>query len=283
MTVLQAEITETPARRRIPPVAAIIAGVVLAVLVLAAFAPALFTPLNPLVTDTAASDLAPGPGHLFGTDKLGRDVYTRIVYGASVSLSFGFTATVIAVTVGTVIGVASGLAPRWIDNIVQRALEILLALPEILIALVVVALLGASTVNLVAAITVAAVPSYARIVRATTLQVRQAPFVEAAVALGQPRIVIITRHVVPNVIGPLLVLATIGIGTAIIAGSGLSFLGLGPSAPSPEWGLMLSDGRGSLATAWWVAVFPGLAITATVISTTLVGRWLQGRFEGTAS
>lgn len=283
MTVLHSQLADTPTRRRTPPLAAILAGAVLAILVLAAFVPGLFTPLDPLVTDTSASNLPPGDGHPFGTDKLGRDVYTRVVYGAAISLSLGFTATVVAVAIGTAVGVGSALAPRWADNALQRILEILLALPEILVALVVVALLGASTVNLIVAITVAAVPSYARMVRATTLQVRHAPFIEAAVGLGQRRAVIIIRHVLPNVLGPLLVLATIGIGTAIIAGSGLSFLGLGPSAPSPEWGLMLSDGRGSLATAWWVAVFPGLAITATVIATTIVGRWLQGRFEGVRS
>jgi len=282
MSILQSqsELVDAPRRRRMPPVAAIIAGVVLLVLIAAAFLPGLFTPLDPLATDTHAHGQAPSGTHLFGTDRLGRDVYTRVVYGASISLAFGFAATVIAVVVGTVIGVASGLAPRWVDNIVQRVLEILLALPELLVALVVVAILGAGVVNLVIAITIAAIPAYARIVRASTLQVRQAAFVEAAVALGQRRGAIIVRHVLPNVVGPLLVLATIGIGTAIISGSGLSFLGLGPATPSPEWGLSLSDGRDSLATAWWVAVFPGLAITATVISTTVVGRWLQSRFEG---
>jgi len=271
---------ETRTRLRIPPVAAIVAGAVLLLLVAAAFLPGWFTPLDPLATDTKASELPPGPGHPFGTDRLGRDIYARVVHGASISLSFGFTATVVAVVTGTVIGLASGLAPRWVDNVVQRLLEILLALPELLIALVIIAMLGAGTVNLVIAITIAAVPVYARIVRAGTLQVRQAAFVEAAVALGQRRGAIVVRRILPNVIGPLLVLATIGVGTAIIAGSGLSFLGLGPASPTPEWGLMLSDGRGSLATAWWVAVFPGLAITATVISTTVLGRWLQARFEG---
>jgi peptide/nickel transport system permease protein len=266
-------------RRRTTPVTVIVAGAVLALLVLAAVFPGLVTSADPFVTDTAASAQPPSGSHLFGTDRLGRDVFTRVVYGASISLSFGAIATVAAVLAGTIIGLVSGLAPRWADNLLQRILEVLLALPELLIALVVVAMLGKGTVNLVVAITIAAIPAYARIVRATTLQVRGAAFIEAAVALGQRRGAIILRHVLPNVVGPLLVLATIGIGTAIIAGSGLSFLGLGPSTPSPEWGLMLSEGRGSLASAWWVAVFPGLAITVTVISTVLVGRWLQHRFE----
>ncbi|HQX36119.1 MAG TPA: ABC transporter permease subunit, partial [Microbacteriaceae bacterium] len=148
---------------------------------------------------------------------------------------------------------------------------------------VVIALLGPGTTNLIIAITIAAIPVYARIVRITTLQVRGSAFVEASLALGQRRPAIIARHILPNVIGPLLVLATIGIGTSIIAGSSLSFLGLGPVSPTPEWGLMLSDGRNLLGSAWWVAVFPGLAITVTVISTTVLGRALQRRFEGTSA
>jgi peptide/nickel transport system permease protein len=267
-------------RRGIPPAGAIIAAIVLGVLVLAALLPWVFTSIDPLATDTAASQLPPGPGHPFGTDKLGRDVFSRVVHGAGLSLSFGFSATVVAIALGILIGLASGLAPRFVDNIIMRVLEIALAFPEILVALVVIALLGPGTTNLIVAITVAAVPVYSRLVRITTLQVRSSAFVEASVALGQRRSAIVLRHVLPNVIGPLLVLATIGIGTAIIAGSSLSFLGLGPVSPTPEWGLMLADGRNSLGSAWWIAVFPGLAITVTVVSTTVLGRFLQRRFEG---
>ncbi len=267
-------------RRRRLPIAPTLAAVFFVLLILAALAPSLFSGIDPLATDTSASMLGPSTEHLFGTDKLGRDVFSRVVHGAGLSVSLGFTATGVAVLIATVIGVASGLAPRAVDNVVMRALEIVLAFPELLVALVVIALLGPGTTNIIIAVTVAAVPVYARIVRITTRQVRQSPFVEAATALGQPRAQIIARHLLPNVIGPLLVLATIGIGTAIIAGSGLSFLGLGPASPTPEWGLMLADGRSSLGSAWWVAVFPGLAITATVITTTVLGRHLQARFEG---
>lgn len=273
----------TRARPRLLPVPAMIAAVVLAVLVVAAFFPGLFTSADPLATATNLSQLPPSAEHPFGTDKLGRDVYTRVVYGASLSLSFGFTATVVALIAGIMVGLASGLSHRSVDNVVQRALEIMLAFPELLVALVVIALLGPGTTNVIIAITVAAIPVYARIVRITTLQVRGSAFVEASLALGQRRGAIIIRHILPNVIGPLLVLATIGIGTSIIAGSGLSFLGLGPVSPTPEWGLMLSDGRNLLGSAWWVAVFPGLAITVTVISTTVLGRALQRRFEGTSA
>ncbi|MCR2811287.1 MULTISPECIES: ABC transporter permease [unclassified Microbacterium] len=262
------------------PIGAILAAAVLLVLIVAALFPWIFTSADPLATATADSQLPPSAEHLFGTDKLGRDVYTRVVYGAGLSLSFGFSATILALIGGVAIGLTAGLAPRAVDNIAMRVLEIALAFPELLVALVVIALLGPGAVNVIVAITIAAVPAYARIVRITTLQVKTSAFVEAAVALGQRPAAIVTRHVLPNVVGPLLVLATIGIGTSIIAGSSLSFLGLGPVSPTPEWGLMLSDGRSSLGSAWWIAVFPGLAITVTVISTTVVGRYLQRRFEG---
>jgi peptide/nickel transport system permease protein len=270
----------TGAKRRRAPIAAIAASVVLAIIVLAALFPWIFTSIDPLATATADSRQPPSPAHPFGTDTLGRDMFSRVVHGAGLSLSFGVTATAVAVAIGVLIGLTSGLAPRWVDNVIMRALEIALAFPELLVALVVIALLGSGTGNVIIAITIAAVPVYARIVRVSTLQVKNSAFVEAATALGQPRSLVILRHVLPNVLGPLLVLATVGIGTAIISGAGLSFLGLGPVSPTPEWGLLLSDGRGSLANAWWIAVFPGLAITVTVIATTVFGRFLQRRFEG---
>jgi peptide/nickel transport system permease protein len=178
---------------------------------------------------------------------------------------------------------ASGLGPRALDHVVQRALEIALAFPGLLVALVVIVVLGPGTTSVIVAIAVAAVPVYARVVRITTLQKRRSEFVEAATVQGERRSAIVLGHILPNVIGPVLVLATIGIGTAIIAGAALSFLGLGPASPTPEWGLMLADGRNSLGSAWWIAVFPGLAITVTVIATAILGRWLQDRFEGTVT
>lgn len=276
--------TSSPAagrrRRRRLHVPVIIAAVVFAFLLVAALFPGVLTSYDPLATDMSASRQPPSAEHLFGTDTLGRDVFARVVHGARISLTFGFSATLIALASAIVLGIATGLAPDWVDNIVMRILEILLALPEILVALVIIAMLGKGQANLVLAITIAAIPFYTRAVRIATRQVRRSEFVEAAVGMGQKRGTIIVRHILPNVIGPVLVLGTIGIGGAIISASGLSFLGLGPASPTPEWGLMLSDGRGSLATAWWMAVFPGLAITVTVISTTVLGRFLQARFEG---
>jgi peptide/nickel transport system permease protein len=255
------------------------AAVFLLLLILCALFPGLFARFDPLETDLASSMLAPSTEHWFGTDKLGRDIFTRVVHGARISLTLGVAVTCIAVASSTIIGVGSALAPKAVDSVIMRGLEIVLAFPELLIALVIVAFLGPGTNNVILAVTISSIPLYTRIVRITTIQVNKSAFVEASLALGQPRIKTIIRHIIPNSIGPMLVLATIGIGTAIMAGSALSFLGLGPAAPTPEWGLMLSEGRNSLGTAWWVAVFPGLAITATVISTTVLGHWVQAKFE----
>ncbi len=273
-------VADRPRRRFKVPVGALVAGTVVLVLVVAALFPGLVAPFDPTATDTSSSLLPPSAQHLFGTDLLGRDVFSRVVHGARYSLGLGLSATLLAVTTAIVLGLLSGLAPRWVDEVVMRLLEILLAFPEILLALIVIALLGSGTANVLIAITVAAIPIYARMVRVTTLQVRTSGYVEAATALGQRRSVVVLRHILPNVLGPLMVLATIGIGNAIIAGSALSFLGLGPVPPTPEWGLMLADSRDLLGRAWWVGVFPGLMITVTVISTVVLGRFIQGRIDG---
>ncbi|OYN90179.1 ABC transporter permease [Parenemella sanctibonifatiensis] len=273
---------EAPRQRKVP-VAAWLSAAVLVLLVLAALVPGLLTSIDPLATNPVQSHRPPSAEHLFGTDRLGRDQFARVVHGARVSLGIGFIATGAAVAIAVVAGVLIGLAPRWLDGLAMRILEVVLAFPELLLALVVIALLGPGTQNVLIAITISAIPVYVRMVRIATVQVRTSGYVEAATALGVGRTAVVVRHVLPNVVGPLLVLATIGVGNAIIAGSAMSFLNLGPVAPTPEWGLMLSEGRDSLRNAWWVAVFPGLAITATVISTTLLGRHLQARFEGTTS
>ncbi|OYN84107.1 ABC transporter permease [Parenemella sanctibonifatiensis] len=273
---------EAPQARKVP-LAAWLSAAVLVLLALAALVPGLLTSIDPLATNPAQSHRPPSAEHLFGTDRLGRDQFARVVHGARVSLGIGFIATGAAVAIAIVAGVLIGLAPRWIDGLAMRILEVVLAFPELLLALVVIALLGPGTQNVLIAITISAIPVYVRMVRIATVQVRTSGYVEAATALGVGRTAVVVRHVLPNVVGPLLVLATIGVGNAIIAGSAMSFLNLGPVAPTPEWGLMLSEGRDSLRNAWWVAVFPGLAITATVISTTVLGRHLQARFEGTTS
>ncbi|MEV7597312.1 ABC transporter permease [Kitasatospora sp. NPDC089797] len=270
-----------PAARRavpLPPPAVLAAGAVLLLIVLAGLLPDLLTGQSPTATDPVNALQTPGPAHLLGTDQLGRDVYARLVHGAGPALALGFGSTVLAVAGGAALGLAAALGGRLADRLLMRAADVLLALPATLLALLVIAVLGTGTGNLVLAIGIALVPGYGRLVRAEALLVRRSGFVEAAVTLGLPRRTLILRHVLPNSLAPLLTLATVGFGTALIAASGLSFLGLGPRPPSPEWGAMLSEGRGFLATAWWLGVFPGAAVTLTVAAVTVVGRHLQQRF-----
>ncbi|SEU22097.1 ABC transporter permease [Nonomuraea wenchangensis] len=265
---------------RIPPVAVLLPVAFLALLGVAVAAPGLLTAADPLAADPLAALAPPGGAHWLGTDHLGRDVLARVVHGARHSISIGVAATALAVTGGVLLGLAAGLSPRWLEETLTRAFDVLSTLPELLLALLVVAIIGPGTGNVILAIAVAQIPNYARVIRAQTFVVRRSGYVEQAVTFGRPRAAIIAGHVLPNVLGPIPVLATIGLGTAIIAGSGLSFLGMGPQPPAAEWGAMLSEARNYLRVAWWEAVFPGLAITLTVVCLTVAGRRLQRRFEG---
>jgi peptide/nickel transport system permease protein len=255
---------------------------VLALVAAVAVAPQFFATHDPLQTEVTQALLPPSSEHLFGTDQSGRDVYSRVVYGASRSVGIGLLATGVALAVGLVVGALSGVAPRLVDAVAMRATDVLLAFPEFLIALVVVAILGPGPANVAIAVTLAAVPVYVRLARAQTRTLRTAEHVEAARILGVPGAAAFVRHVIPGVLGALSVLATIGIGSSILAAAGLSFLGLGPTEPTPEWGLMLSGGRNVLGQAWWVAVFPGIAITLTVVAATVLGRAARARADGRA-
>lgn len=245
-----------------------------------ALAPGLFATHDPLQTDVRSALLPPSSEHLFGTDQSGRDVYSRVVHGAGRSLGIGLLATAIALAGGLLIGSLAGVAPRAVDVALMRVNDVLMAFPEFLVALVVVAVLGPGPVNIAIAVTIAAVPVYVRLARVQTRTLRLAEHVEAARILGVPPLRAFLRHVAPGVLGSLSILATIGIGSSILAAAGLSFLGLGPSEPTPEWGLMLAGGRNVLGRAWWISVFPGIAITVTVIAATVVGRMLRARAEG---
>lgn len=255
------------------------AGAVLAVVALAAVAPGLLATHDPLLTDVRATLQPPSAAHLFGTDQSGRDVYSRVVHGAARSVGIGLLATGLALVVGVVAGSLSAVAPRFVDAAAMRVVDVLLAFPEFLVALLVVAVLGPGAANVALAVTLAAVPVYVRLARAQTRSLAAAEHVEAARIIGVPAVLVHVRHVLPGVVGAVSVLATIGVGTSILAAAGLSFLGLGPTEPTPEWGLMLSAGRNLLLQAPWVALFPGLAITATVVSISVVGRILRARAE----
>lgn len=247
---------------------------------LAVLAPGLLAPYSPTDTHALAALQAPSAAHPFGTDELGRDLWSRVVHGARISLTIGLGATALGVLGGTALGLLAAVGGRRVDPLLMRAVDILLAFPELLLALLVVSIVGAGTANVLVAIGIAAVPNYARLVRAQALVALRAGYVEAAVVLGRRRTAIVLRHVLPNIGGPLLVLATIGTGTAVVSGAALSFLGLGPAPPTAEWGAMLADGRDHLGTAWWVGVFPGLAVAVVVLSLTAFGRRLQSRADG---
>ncbi|MDI2097816.1 ABC transporter permease [Ruicaihuangia caeni] len=259
----------------LPTPGVIAASLFLVVLMAAVLVPSLFSPLDPLRADASASLDAPSAEHWFGTDRAGRDVYARVVHGARASLGVGLGATALALVAGLIIGVVAGLAPKMIDAAVSRSIEVLMAFPEFLLALVVIAVVGPGETGLLVAVASAAMPAYARVARNQTLVVRNAGYVRAATVLGVPPWRSALRHIVPGTLGPLLVMAILGVGTAIVSAAGLSFLGLGPAPPSPEWGVILSEGRNTLSTAWWVAVFPGLAIMAAVVSIGTVGRHLK--------
>lgn len=260
-------------------------GLALAVLFLgwvtvAALAPQLLTSVDPLEVSPADSFTPPGPGHIFGTDESGADVYSRVVHGAGTSLLIGLAATAIGVVFGTIIGLFAGLSNRWVESTVMRFLDVTLAVPELLLALVVIALIGGGTLNAILAIGAAGIAYYARLVRAQTHIVRQSAYVEAASTLGFSRVRVILTHVLPNAIKPVLVLATIGVGGAIGAGASLSFLGLGTPPPAPEWGAMLSVGRNFISNAPWLILVPSAFLVATVLAITAVGRELRRRSEG---
>lgn len=258
-----------------PARALLLPALALAALAALAVAPELFATHPPDAVDTTALLLPPGPGHWFGTDQLGRDVFSRVVHGAGYSLPIGLGATALALGLGTLAGLAAALGPRGLDRIVVRLLDILLAFPELLLALLVIAVMGPGPLNTMVAVGIAGAAGYARLIRSQVLQVRLSGYVEAAVSLGERPAGIIVRHIVPNVVRPVLVLATVGVGTSLLAASSLSFLGLGVPPPIPEWGAMLADGRNFLAAAPWMSVFPALLVVAAVVSVTVAGRRLQ--------
>ena len=263
-----------------PPAGPLVAAGYLTLLLLAAVWPSLLAPADPLAADPFATLLPPGPGHWFGTDHLGRDVWTRVVHGAGHSLTIGVAATAIAVTAGVLLGLLAGLAPRIADETLSRGFDALSAFPTLLLALLFIAIAGPGTASLIVAIGIATLPHHARVVRAQTLVARRAGYVEQAVTFGLSRPRLVARHVLPNVIGPVPVLAVIGLGEAILAASGLSFLGMGPQPPSPEWGAMLSEGRNYLRVGWWISLLPGAAVTCTVLALTVAGRHWQARLDG---
>ena len=217
--------------------------------------------------------------HPFGTDQYGRDILSRAIVGARLSLLTGLGAVAIALAAGVVVGLACGVVGGWTDLLVMRVIDIMMAFPGILLALVVVAVLGQGTVNVMLAVGVSLVPTFVRLVRGDVLAVRENAYVEAARALGCWPTRVALRHVLPNVVAPIIVLSTVAVAWSIIIGASLSFLGLGPRPPIPEWGIDLSNGRNYLLRAWWISSVPGFCIMLTVVAVNLVGDALRDELD----
>ncbi|MDR7418107.1 MAG: ABC transporter permease [Armatimonadota bacterium] len=258
---------------------AVIGGIVLTALVLAAVAAPLLTPYEPLVVSPADRLLPPSLGHLFGTDVLGRDVATRILFGARISLLTGLISVTIAILIGVPLGLVSGFYGGLADRLLMRLVDLMLTFPGILLALVIIAILGPDLFNAMLAVGISASPTYGRVVRATVLSAKSQTYVEAARATGCTNARIMLRHILPNTVAPIIVLGTLGVAGAIIAAAALSYLGLGARPPEPEWGALLSEGRNYLRVAWWMTTFPGLAIMTAVLSINLLGDGLRDALD----
>jgi peptide/nickel transport system permease protein len=258
---------------------AIVGAVVVALIVLIAVCARLIAPSDPLGQNLTQAMQAPSAAHPFGTDRLGRDVFSRIVYGARISIRIGFVAVGLAITVGTLIGLVAGYAGKRVEAVLMSAMDLMLAFPSIILAIGIATILGPSITNLMIAIGIVYVPQYARLARSSVLAVKEHEYVEAARALGARTPAILARHVLPNILAPLLVQATLGVATAELEAAGLSYLGLGARPPAPEWGAMLNDARDYWLSAPWSLIFPGVSITVLVLGFNLLGDGLRDALD----
>jgi len=250
--------------------------VIMVIFVMTAISADLISRFDPLSVDSAHRLAAPDARHWLGTDSFGRDVWSRIIHGARISLAVGIGSTALGSSIGVMIGLASGYLSGWVDLVCQRVIDILQALPLLVLALVMSAALGPSLPNTIIAIAIPLIPTVARVIRANTLALRELPFVEAAKSIGMSETRIALRHVLPNTLAPLIVLATAQLGATILTEASLSFLGLGIPEPYPSWGRMLSESAAEyVRTAPWLVIFPGVAISLAVFGTNLLGDALR--------
>jgi peptide/nickel transport system permease protein len=252
---------------------------VLVIVALWAIFPSLFTSGSPTGIAPLATLHSPSWSFPMGTDQYGRSVYTEVVYGAREALEIGFFSTLIAAILGSAIGLISGYFGGVVDLILMRVIDMLMAIPSLLLALIFVAALSPSVTNLILAIAVASLPHYARVLRGQSQQVRSRLYIDAATVLGVPRWKIIGRHVIPNCLAPVLVLGAIGFGTAIVVGAALAFLGLGPTNSVLNWGALINSGQQYVDRDWWITTFPGIVLTLVVIAVNIVGDWIRDRME----
>lgn len=262
------------------PLRVYVSLVVVSFFLVAAVVPGLLQTHDPLAIDLTSPLQAPSIAHWLGTDQSGRDLYSRIVEGAGQSLAIGLGATALSMAIALTLGVAAGLSGGVIDTVLSRLFDVLFALPTLLLALLFVAVFGQSVTTEVIAVGIGSAPGYARLIRGQILSVKATGYVEAAKALGHSARRILLRHILPNALGPLATLFTLGVGQAMIWASGLAFLGLGVAPPASEWGALLYAGRNYVIYAWWLEVMPGLAIAVFALALTLVARHTQERLGG---
>jgi peptide/nickel transport system permease protein len=244
----------------------------------AIFAPNL-TPYEPLQRDAEVRLTGPSQLHPMGTDSLGRDVLSRVLHGGRISLQVGFFSIILSVVISVPLGLISGYFGGKMDNIIMRVMDVILAFPGLILIIWLVGLLGSSLINVILAIAFFSLPTYARLARGVTLSIREMEYVAAARSMGAGPFRIMFQHILPGVMGPLIVVTTLGVSGAIVTGASLSFLGLGVRPPTPEWGAMLADGRSYLRNAWWMALFPGFTITFVVLALNLVGDALRDALD----
>ncbi|KZE89379.1 ABC transporter permease [Microbacterium sp. TNHR37B] len=269
-----------PARRGVlaPRVGIVVPIIVLVVAILWAIAPGLFTGQNPTATVAPALQ-APSLEHWFGTDATGRDVFARVVHGASASIVGAFVAVLVGLVVGTAAGITAGAVGGVVDEILMRAVDVLLAIPALLLSLSVVILLGFGTTSAAVAVGVTSIAVFARLARSRVVSVRVSEYVEAAYGSGGTFLGVLWRHILPNSLTPVIALAALQFGSAILQISTLGFLGYGAPPPTPEWGLLIAEGRNYVATAWWLTVLPGLVVVAVVLATNRLSQAIRGGEE----
>jgi peptide/nickel transport system permease protein len=253
-------------------------GIVVFFILLAIFAP-LLAPYDFKEQNLAERLQPPSSKHLFGTDDFGRDIFSRVIYGARISLWVGFFSVLGSVIVGSMLGIIAGYYGRWIDGIISRLFDIMLAFPSILLAIGIVAVLGPSLQNALIAIAVINIPNFGRLIRSRVLSIKQEEYVMAAKAIGMSDMRILFHHILPNSMAPIIVQGTLAIATAIIEAAALGFLGLGAQPPNPEWGKMLADSKDFLTQAPWTMIFPGFAIMLTVLGFNLMGDGLRDALD----
>lgn len=264
-----------PLRRLARSPFALAGSVLFGGLLLVALLAPLIATTDPISFDTREALQGPSARHLFGTDELGRDVFSRVVWGSRLAVRLGVLSVAVAAGGGVALGLVAGYFGGWVDHLISRLLEVVLAFPGILFAIAIVAVLGPGLDNLIVALGLFGWPGYARVVRGSVLSAKQREYVEAARAVGASATRVMARHILPNVAAPVIILSATQFGGALLAGSGLSFIGLGVPIPEPEWGAIMATGREYLGSAWWIIAFPGAVIVLAVLGVNLLGDGLR--------